>query len=123
VKQLSVVRCEGRLPHVVEATLGVGRTVKRGLIRSAAVATMLVIYGAASVGTMATSTLGVAGLSGLALTLTATPASARRRWRRGGRWRGGYYRRRHYGRGGYYYGGGWPYRRRRRRGFNLYLNF
>jgi hypothetical protein len=103
--------------------VGLGRTVKRGLIRSAAVTTMLVMYGAASVGTMATSTLGVAGLSGLALTSTATPASARRRWRRGGRWRGGYYRRRHYGRRGYYYGGGWPYRRRRRRGFNLYLNF
>ncbi|HET6928065.1 MAG TPA: hypothetical protein VFI48_14540 [Hyphomicrobiaceae bacterium] len=127
MKQLSVVRCEGRTPHVVEAALGFGRTVKRGLIRGAAVATMLAMYAAASVGSMATSTLGVAGLSSLALTATATPASARRRWRRrGGYWRGGYYRRRrHYGRRGFYYGGaGWPYyRRRRRRGFNLYLNF
>ena len=125
MKQLNVVRCEGRLPRMVEAAVALGRTVKRGLIRGAAVTTMLVMYGAASVGTMATSTLGVAGLSGLALTSTATPASARRRWRRRGNyWRGGYYRRRHYyGRRGYYYGGGWPYRRRRRRGFNLYLNF
>jgi hypothetical protein len=127
VKQHSVVRCEGRLPHVVGLALGFGRSVKRGFIRSAAVATMLAMYGAASIGAMATSTLGVAGLSSLALTATATPASARRRYRRRGHWGGGYYRRRHrgyYGRRGYYGGlGGWPYRRRRRRGFNVYLQF
>jgi hypothetical protein len=128
VKQHNVVRPSSgaRLPWLA-AALGLGNALKRGIIRSVAVATMLAMYAAASIGSAATTTIGVAGLSGLALTSTATPASARRRWRRRS-WRGGYYRRRYrrryYGRRGYYGGLGYPYyRRRRHRGVNLYLSF
>ena len=127
-QQRNLVRYHPRRPLWLEAALGLGYTVKRGVIRSVAVATMLAMYAAASLGSVATTTLGVAGVSGLALTSTATPASAWRRRRRG-YWRGGYYRRgyrrRYYGRRGYYRGGwGYPYyRRRRRRGFNLYLGY
>src|SRR5262245_2119327 len=124
VKQRNLVRHSGRRPPWLETMLGLGHKAQRALIRSVAVATMLAMYAAASIGSAATTTIGVAGLSGLALTATATPASARRRWRRGGYWRGGYYRRRRpYYRRGYYGGWGYPYRRRRRRGFNLFLNF
>ena len=88
-----------------------GHGVRRGVIRGAAVASMLVIYGVTSIG----APLGVAGVSGLALSATATPANAWRRRRRH-RWFRGY-------RG--YRGWGWGHRRRRRRrhrGFSLYLN-
>ena len=108
-----------RSPQLMTPVLAFGRRVRRGLIRGVAVAAMLVMYGAASIGTMATSAIGVAGLSSLALSTTATPASAwrrrRRRYWRGGYYRRGYYRRRHYG-------WGWPYRRRRR-GVNFYLTY
>jgi hypothetical protein len=121
-QQRNLIRHSGRRPPWLEAVLGLSHKVQRGLIRSVAVATMLAMYAAASIGSAATTTIGVAGLSGLALTSTATPASARRRRRY---WRGGYHRRRRsYYRRGYYGGWGYPYyRRRRRRGFNLYLNF
>ena len=125
MKQRNLVRHSGRRAPWLEAMLGLGHKAQRALIRSVAVATMLAMYAAASIGSAATTTIGVAGLSGLALTTTATPASAWRRRRRG-YWRGGYYRRRYrrpYYRRGYYGGWGYPYRRRRRRGFNLYLNF
>jgi hypothetical protein len=122
-QQHDLVRHSGRRLPWAEGILGLGHKVQRGVIRGVAVATMLAMYAAASIGSAATTTIGIAGLSGLALTSTATPASARRRWRRR-HWRGGYYRRR-YRRPYYYYGGwGYPYyRRRRRRGFSLYLGF
>jgi hypothetical protein len=126
-QQHNVVRTSSgaRLPWLA-AAFGLGKTLKRAVIRSVAIATMLAMYAAASIGSAATTTIGVAGLSGLALTTTATPASARR-WRRR-YWRGRYYRRRHrrryYGRRGYYGGLGYPYyRRRRHRGLNFYLSF
>lgn len=124
-QQRNLVRHTGRRPLWLEGVLGLGHKVHRALIRSIAVAAMLAMYVAASIGSAATTTIGVAGLSGLALTSTATPASARRRYRRR-YWRGGYYRRRYrspYYRRGYYGGWGYPYRRRRRRGFNLYFGF
>src|SRR5262245_40010416 len=109
-----------RSPQLMTSVFAFGRHVRRGLIRGVAVAAMLVMYAAASIGTMATSAIGVAGLSSLALSTTATPASAWRRRRRrywGGYYGGGYYRRRRYG-------WGYPYRRRRRRrGVNFYLTF
>src|SRR5262245_10011821 len=87
VKQRNLVRHSGRRPPWLEAVLGLGHKAQRALIRSVAIATMLAMYAVASIGSAATTTIGVAGLSGLALTATATPASARRRWRRGGYWR------------------------------------
>jgi hypothetical protein len=88
---------------------------RRGVIATCAVVAMLVIYGVSSVGTYG---LGLAGLSTLALTTSATTADARRRrrggWRRRrrgwGLWIGPRRRRRRRWR-----------RRRRRRGIYLYF--
>lgn len=115
----SSIQSAGRLTQLMNAVGVVSQGLRRGLIRGVAVATMLVMYSVASIGSFATTTVSVAGLSGLALAASAKPANAWRRRRRywgGPSYRRGYYRRRYYG--------GWPYRRRRRhRGFNLYLNF
>jgi hypothetical protein len=120
----------GFTPWIVVWVLALGRRVRRGVIRTVAIATMLVIYAVTSLGSIGTSTLGVVGISGAALMGTAAPAEARRGRRRGrhrGRWR----RR---GRG-FYWGGPWrgrglywgdPWRRRRRRrghGFGLHFRF
>jgi hypothetical protein len=92
------------------------RGLRRGVIATVAVVAMLVIYGLSTIGT----TVGVAGLSTLALTTSATPADARRRrrgwgWRRRrrgwGLWFGPRRRRRRR----------WRRRRRRRRGIYIYL--
>jgi hypothetical protein len=126
VNQSKMVQHTGHGLGLLHSVLAVRHSAKRALVRSIAVATMLGMYAVTSIGSMATTTVGVAGLSGLALSTTATPANARRRWRRRRRrhWHGGHYRRYH--RGGYYgrgYYGGWPYRRRRRRrGFSLHLH-
>ena len=99
----------------VARALGFG--LKRGVIRGVAIATMLAIYLAGSIGSIAPTALGVAGVTGVALATTATPADAYRRRRRKRRWYrglyfrgydGGHRRRRH--------------RRRRRRG-GIYLRF
>ena len=125
VNQSKMVQHTGHGLRLLHSVLAVSHGAKRALVRSIAIATMLGMYAVTSIGSMATTTVGVAGLSGLALSTTATPANARRRWRRRRHWHGGHYRRgyhrRGYYRGGYY--GGWPYRRRRRRrGFSLHLH-
>ena len=80
---------------------------RRSVIRSVAIATLLVIYAVrGSIRSVPFRTyLGVAGISTLALTASATPADAWRRRRRRRRWY----------RGGYCYGDDWGRRRRRRR--------
>lgn len=102
--------------RLVGAACAFGNGVRKGMIRSVAIVTMLMLYVVSSVGAMAPAALGVVGVSGLALTTSATPADAHwRRRRRRRRWyRGGYYP--------YYYGGyRHRRRRRRRRGVGIYL--
>jgi hypothetical protein len=103
----------------LNAARALGFGLKRGAIRGTAIVTMLVIYVAGSLGSLAPTALGVAGVSGLALTATASPADAQRRRRRR--------RRRRWYRGLYFRGAGWGYRhrrrRRRRRGGGIYLRF
>ena len=106
----------------ISSARALGHGVKRGVIRGTAIAAMLVIYAASSIGTLTTSSLGIAGISGLALTAASAKPAEARRWRRRRRY-GGY---RGWGGPGFYGYGGWggPWRRRRRRrGFNIYLSF
>lgn len=103
----------------LNAARALGFGLKRGVIRGVAIATMLVIYVAGSIGSLAPTALGVAGVSGLALTATASPADAYHRRRR---------RKRRWYRGHYYRGCDWGdcyrrRRRRRRRGVTIYLRF
>lgn len=102
-----------------QGLVSLGRGARRALIATCAVVAMVVIYTFSSIGTYG---LGLAGISTLALTTSATTADARRRRRR--RRRRGWRRRR----------GGWgiwfgPRRRRRRRWRRrrrrrgIYLNF
>jgi hypothetical protein len=112
----------GLVPRIVDGTLTLGRRLRRGVIRSVAIVTMLGIYVVTSIGTIGTSALGVVGISSLALVGTTAPAQARRRWRRyrHRRRHRGYYRRRWHR--GYYWG--YPWRRRRRwRGPAIYFRF
>lgn len=117
MRQQNVVPSQGLWSRLSKSALVLGHGVKSGMIRGVAIAAMLAIYVATSIGSIATSALGVAGISGLALTATATPANAHRR-----RWR---HRRRRRWHRGYYYGDwGWRRRRRRRRrrfGIRLYF--
>jgi hypothetical protein len=104
-RQMVLSSSSGLFAGIADRVLALGRSTRRGAIRAVAIAAMLVAYAATSIGTIGTSALGVVGISGAALLGTATPAQARRRWRRHR------YRRRHRG---YYWGG--PYRWRRERG-------
>jgi len=104
----------GLVPEVVDRLRALGRSVRRGAIRGVAIVAMLLAYAVTSIGTIGTSALGVVGISGAALLGTATPAQARRRWRRRS------YRRWHCGRG-YYRRGPWRRRRRRWRGPAIYF--
>jgi hypothetical protein len=118
-RQTIVPSSSGLVPRTLDWALALSRGVRRGVIRAAAIAAMLAIYVATSIGSIGTSALGVAGISSVALLGTATPANAHRRWRRRRhrrRWHRGYDR-------GYYWGGPWRRRRRRRHGFGLYFHF
>jgi hypothetical protein len=112
MKQENVVQSNGPGPRLIASALVLGHRAKRGFIRSVAIATMLVVYAAGSIGSIASSALSVAGISSLALTATAAPANAWRRRRR--RWHRGYYYNDDWGR---------RRRRRRRRRFRIYLRF
>ena len=118
MRQQNVVQSRGFGLRAINSAVVLGHRVKRGLVRSVAIAMMLAIYAAASIGSIASSALGVAGFSGLALTATATPANAWRRRRR---------RRRRWHRGYYHNDWGWRrrrrWRRRRHRGFSIHLHF
>ena len=70
-----------------------GTSIRALLVRGLAVVSLILTY---SIGNMAPQVLAVAGISALGVTVTATPANARRRYRH---------------RGFYGY---WPYRRWRR---------
>ena len=85
--------------------------VRRGVVGSIAVASMLVIYGLGSITSYGVAALGLTGATGLALATSAQPAQAHRYRRR--RRRRGY---RGWGWGpGIYLNFGPSYRRRRRR--------
>jgi hypothetical protein len=112
-RQMALPSSSGLVPEIVDRLRVLGRSVRRGAIRAVAIVAMLVAYGVTSLGTIGTSALGVVGISGAALLGTATPAQARRRWRR-------YRHRWHRGRG-YYRRGPWRRRRRRWRGPTIYF--
>jgi hypothetical protein len=116
-RQINTPSSGGFVPRIVGGTLALGRGIRRGVIRSVAIVTMLGIYAVTSIGTIGTSALGVVGVSTVALVGTTAPAQARRRWRRR------YHRRRWHR--GYYWGDPWRWRRRRRRwrGPAIYFRF
>jgi hypothetical protein len=115
-QQIAAPSSGALVPRMGEWSLALGHGLRRGVIRAAAITTMLVIYAAASIGSIGSSALGVAGISSVALLGTTAPANA---WRR---------RRRRRWHPRFYYGyGDWRWRRRRRRrrrhGFSIYLRF
>jgi hypothetical protein len=128
-RQIVVPSAGGLVPRIVDGARALGRGVRRGIIRAAAIVAMLAIYVGTSLGSLGTSALGVVGVSGAALVGSATPADAWGGWRRRRhhRWR------RHRGYYGWgwghrgYYGWGWRHRRRRRwrrrRPFGIYFHF
>ena len=113
MRQENIIQSNGSWPRLINSALVLGHRAKRGVISSVAIATMLVIYAAGSIGSIASSALGVAGISTLALTATTTPANAWRRRRRRRGWHNGYYDDDR----------GWRRRRRRRRRFRIHLHF
>jgi hypothetical protein len=111
-RQMALPSSSGLVPMTVDRVRALGHSLRRGAIRTVAIAAMLMAYAVTSLGTIGTSALGIVGISGAALVGTATPAEAYRRRR-------GYYRRRYHR--GYYRG---YYRRRRRwRGPGIYFRF
>lgn len=116
-RQIVVPSGGGLVPMIVDPVLALGRGLRRGVIRVVAIATMLVIYAATSIGSIGTTALGIAGVSSVALLGSTAPAQARRRWRRR------YHRRRWHR--GIWWGGPWRRRRRwrRHRGPAIYFRF